>query len=435
VREFTMKDSYSLDVDDAGLDAQYRAHYQAYYNIFARAGLPVTAVNSDVGMMGGTAAHEFMFLTPIGEDTLVICPQCGYAANRQIAPATRPLVDHGPPEPLAEVATPNTPTIAALAEFLGIPASQTGKAVFFIARRPGAGSEPEDRLVTAVVRGDTEVNETKLTNLLQASALRPASDAEIEAGGMAPGYASPIGIDPARAVVVADRLVAESHNLVVGANRPGYHLRNANHGRDYTAALVGDIVAASAGDPCPACGEPVALERGVEVGNIFKLGTKYSAALGANVLGPDGVQRPIVMGSYGIGVGRVLACVVEHSHDEHGIIWPASVAPYDVHLVSLGENEAAAELYAELQRGGLSVIYDDRGESAGVKFADADLLGMPIRVTLSRRTLAAGEVEIKLRSATERTLVPRAEAVEQVQRLRQALLDAIQATVVTVPYR
>jgi prolyl-tRNA synthetase len=431
VREFTMKDSYSLDVDEAGLDVQYRAHYQAYFNVFHRCGLPVVAVASDVGMMGGSGAHEYMFVTPIGEDTLVLCDACGYAANRQVAAATRPVVDHGAPEPLAEVATPETPTIAALAELLGIPAHQTGKAVFFVATTGAAAESPKggERFVAVIVRGDTEVNETKLTNALHANALRPATDAEIEAHGMAPGYASPIGVDPARVLVIVDRLVSASANLVVGANRPGFHLRNSNYGRDYTAALVADVVAAADGDPCPQCGAPVHTARGVEVGNIFKLGAKYSAALGATFLDRDSAARPVIMGSYGIGVGRLLACVVEHCHDAQGIVWPASLAPYDVHLVSLNENAAADEVYRALQAAGLNVLYDDREESAGVKFADADLLGMPIRVTVSKRTLKDGAVEVKLRRAEEKMLVPRGDAVAHVQALRQQLLDEIATTV------
>jgi prolyl-tRNA synthetase len=430
VREFTMKDSYSLDVDEAGLDVQYHAHYQAYFNIFAHAGLPVIAVNSDVGMMGGSQAHEYMYISPIGEDSLVLCDACGYAANRQIAPARKPAVDFGAPRPLAKVATPGMATIADLAQFLGLPTSQTAKAVFFVAR-----IRDVDRLVTVVVRGDTEVNETKLANHVKASDLRPATDDEILAHSMTPGYASPIGTDPDRVLVVADTLVPQASNLVAGANEHGYHLLNTNYGRDYTAALVADVVSASEGDPCPDCSAPVRLARGVEVGNIFKLGTRYSAALGATFLDRDMVEKPIVMGSYGIGLGRLLACIVEEHHDEHGIIWPMTVAPYDVHLISLGENAAAEQLYVRLQASGLAVMYDDRDSSPGEKFADADLLGLPIRLTVSRRTLKEDKVEVKLRRATEKTQVPLADAVAHVQELRQQLLDEIRTTVKPVPYR
>lgn len=430
VREFSMKDSYSLDVDETGLDVQYRAHYQAYYNIFARAGLPVIAVNSDVGMMGGSQAHEYMYITPIGEDSLVLCDACGYAANRQIAPARKPAVDHGAPRPLEKVATPGMATIADLAQFLGLPTAQTAKAVFFVARIGDA-----DRLVTVVVRGDTEVNETKLANHIKAADLRPATDDEILAHGMAPGYASPIGTDPERVLVVADTLVPEAGNLVAGANEPGYHLLNTNYGRDYAAAIVADVISASEGDPCPNCNAPVRLARGVEVGNIFKLGIRYSAALGATFLDRDMVEKPVVMGSYGIGLGRLLACVVEEYHDEHGIIWPMSVAPYDAHLISLGENAAADALYGRLQAGGLAVLYDDRDNSPGEKFADADLLGMPIRLTVSRRTLKEDKVEVKLRRSPDKYTVPLADAVTHARDLRERLLEEIRAKVKPVAYR
>ena len=319
VREFTMKDAYSCDRDEAGLDVSYQAQYGAYSRIFERLGLETIVVGADVGMMGGTEAHEFMLLTPVGEDTLVLCDQCGYAANQQIATVRRPEPVAGEQRPTEEVATPGTATIADLAAFLGIPASETAKAIFFVA--------DDGRLVTAIVRGDDEVNETKLANAVKGGGLRPAREDEIRAAGMEPGYASPVGVAAGKTFVVVDDLAAASTNLVAGANRPGYHLRNVNAGRDYQPDLVTDIANARAGDPCPNCGSPVRLENGIEVGNIFKLGTKYTEALGSTYLGEDGVEHPIVMGSYGIGVGRNLACIVEAHHDDKGIVWPASVAP------------------------------------------------------------------------------------------------------------
>jgi prolyl-tRNA synthetase len=313
VREFVMKDSYSVDADDAGLDRSYELHYDAYRRIFERLGLETVAVGSDVGIMGGSGAHEFMVLNEHGEDTLVLCDECDYAANQQVARVAVAAAD-GEPLPLEEVETPGTETIATLAEFLDVPTSQTAKAAFFVT---GDG-----RLVTAILRGDHEVNETKLSNAVGASTgIRPATVEEIRAAGMEPGYGSPIGAHDT--VVVVDELVVRSPNLVAGANREGYHYRNANVPRDFTPDVTADITNAQEGDPCPNCGQPVILRNGIEVGNIFKLGTKFTDAAGATYLGEDGREHPIVMGSYGIGVGRNVACIVEAHHDDKGIIWPA----------------------------------------------------------------------------------------------------------------
>ena len=330
VREFVMKDAYSADRDQAGLDASYEAQYGAYVRIFERLGLDVVVVASDVGIMGGSQAHEFMVLNPAGEDVLVLCETGHYAANRQVATMPKPTAPAGEGEaalPLEEVETPGTTTIATLAAFLGIDAARTAKAAFFVT---GDG-----RLVTAIVRGDHEVNETKLGNAAEAvGGIRPATVEEIKAAGMEPGYGSPIGAHDT--VVVVDDLVERSPNLVAGANKVGFHYRNVNVGRDFTPDVVADITNAQEGDACPVCGEPVILRNGIEVGNIFKLGTKFTDAAGASYLGEDGVARPIIMGSYGIGVGRNVACIVEAHHDEKGIIWPAEVAPYAAHLVSIG---------------------------------------------------------------------------------------------------
>jgi prolyl-tRNA synthetase len=346
-REFTMKDSYSLDVDWDGLDAQYRAHYQAYFNIFHRCGLPVLAVKSDVGMMGGKMAHEFMYLTPIGEDTILICDECEYMANRQVARFQKPVPMEEKPRPIEKVATPGVTTIEGLAEFLGIPESRTAKAVFRTATIT-EGRKDVEKFVFAVVRGDMGVNETKLANIVKAKSLRPAEDEEIRAIGAIPGYASPIGIEDV--IVVVDDLIPESPNLVAGANDEGYHLLNVNYGRDYQASVIGDIVAAESGYACPDCGAGMQSSKGVEVGNIFKLGTRYSESMGCTFLDKDGQVKPVIMGSYGIGVGRLLACVAEEYHDEQGLIWPIAVAPYHVHLVALrGGEETAERLYADLQ--------------------------------------------------------------------------------------
>lgn len=407
VREFVMKDSYTCDLDEAGLDVAYEKHYEAYTRIFERLGLRAIAVASDVGMMGGSGAHEFMVLNEFGEDILVLCETCGFSANRQVATVRVSEPPQSDPLPLEEVATPGTTTIADLAAFLGISPEETAKATFFV--------DGDGRLITAIVRGDMEVNETKLANVTGARALRPAQVEEIRAAGMEPGYGSPIGA--AGTFVLVDELVARSSNLVAGANREGFHYRNVNVGRDYVPDLVADVANAREGDGCPTCGSPVILRNGIEVGNIFKLGTKYTTALGATYLGEDGMAHPIVMGSYGIGVGRALACVVEAHHDGKGIAWPTEVAPYAAHLVTVSAakdprvTEIAERLHDLAREAGREVIWDDRDESPGVKFTDAELLGMPLIVTISPRSLAAGGVEVTVRATGERT-VESLEAVE-----------------------
>jgi prolyl-tRNA synthetase len=430
-REFTMKDAYSLDRDAEGLDVQYDRQYQAYFNIFGRCGLPTVAVGADVGMMGGTASHEFMYLNPLGEDTLVFCDHCGYADNRQVAKAGPPAIEAEEPLPVERVETPDTPTIEALARLLAVPEARTAKVVFMAATRKDENGKEAVVPVVAVVRGDHEVNETKLANAVRASELRPLTGPEIEAIGCVPGYASPIGVGE-RALVVVDEIVAASPNLVAGANEAGWHLRNVNVGRDYQPDLVVDLVAVGDGMPCPNCGSSLRTERGIEVGNIFKLGTRYSTALGATYLDADGVERPIVMGSYGIGVGRLLACVAEHHHDDNGLRWPMSIAPFQVHLCAIASPKdgdtttaAAASLYAELSAAGVEVLWDDRGERAGVQFADADLIGIPLRLTVAPRSLAAGGVEAKLRRGGDPLVVPVAEVVGWVQAQMAALLAEV----------
>ncbi len=436
VREFTMKDSYSLDADWEGLDKQYRAHYTAYFRIFNRCGLPVIAVKSDTGMMGGRLAHEFMFLAPIGEDTLLLCDSCGFSANREVArfgkvasSETPTLLD------MQKVATPNTTTIEALAKFLNIPESKTAKAVFMVATIT-EGEQDTERFVLVIVRGDREVNETKLMNAVKAKAMRPARDEEIRATGAVAGYGSAIGVK--NALVVADEMIPASSNLVAGANEPGYHFLNVNYGRDFKADIVADIISARDGDPCPNCGQPLRTVRGVEVGNIFKLGTRYSDSLGCTFLDQEGKSRPIIMGSYGIGVGRLLACVAEQHHDDKGLIWPISVAPYAVYLVVIPDEQARAageQLYAALREAGVEVLIDDRDERAGVKFNDADLIGLPIRLTISKKSLEKGGVELKRRDQESIRVIPLTEVVTQVQAEILVLWDELRAGVQNVEYR
>ncbi|MDP8939653.1 MAG: proline--tRNA ligase [Actinomycetota bacterium] len=431
-REFTMKDSYSLDRDEEGLDKQYRAHYQAYFNIFNRCALPSLAVTSDVGMMGGTMAHEYMYLTPIGEDTLLICDNGDYTANRQVAQFRKPMPEKEDPKPLEKVSTPGTNTIESLAKLLEIPKSKTAKAIFTAATVEEDGEEI-NKFVFAVVRGDMDVNDTKLANAVGATELKPARPEEIRATGAEPGYGSPLGVEGA--LVIVDDAVAGSPNLVAGANEEGFHYLNVNLGRDYEADVVADIAAADDGSACPVCGRPMRTERGVEIGNIFKLGTRYTEALGANFLDAEGRQRPVIMGSYGIGVGRLLACVAEEHNDENGLIWPISIAPYQVHLVALDTLEdQATRLYEDLRATGIEVLYDDRQESLGSKFKDADLMGMPVRLTLTTRSLENGGIEIKDRRTGESSIITINAVVDTVREKISQLEQEIRRGTNEVPF-
>jgi len=413
VREFTMKDGYSAHPDFADLDRYYPLVRQAYENIFRRCGLKAIVVEADPGMMGGTASHEFMIPSEGGEDTIIRCERCTYAANAEAARFNKELAQDEDLLPLEMVATPGMRTIEEVAGFLGVPTWKTAKAVFYVDR--------EGRVIFAVIRGDLEVNEVKLANVTRSAGLRPATEDELRAAGIVPGYASPVGVKGVQ-VIVDDSLVG-ARNVVAGANREGYHFRNVNYGRDFSADVVADIALARSGAPCPVCGAPLLEEKAIELGHIFKLGTKYSEAMGATYLDAEGKERPVVMGCYGIGIGRLLAAIVEQHHDAKGIIWPPAVAPCEVHVVGLNLDDAAVaktceEVYGELGRR-WAVLYDDRPEpSAGVKFNDADLLGMPVRVTVSRRSLSAGGVEVKARWAAEATVAP-------VQRCAEAVAAAL----------
>ncbi|MFQ5593039.1 MAG: proline--tRNA ligase [Anaerolineae bacterium] len=399
VREFIMKDAYSLDADEAGLEAFYPSIYQTYVKIFRRCGLNPVAVEADPGMMGGFGSHEFMLLNQHGEDTVIVCQACDYAANLENARTTWPA-DQAEMQPMAEVATPGIDTIAGLSAFLGIPKSHTAKAVFYTAG---------DRLIFAVIRGDLEINETKLTRVLGTADFTPASEEAIRAAGAVPGYASPIALK-GTATIIVDKSVVAARNLVAGANKEGYHLQNVNYGRDYTADQVADIATVRAGDACPQCNTPIVSERAIELGHIFKLGTRYSAMMGATYRDRDGESRPVVMGSYGIGLGRLMAAIAEVHHDENGLVWPPAVAPVDVYLVGLGLKDdwirtMAQELYEILQSEGMDVLFDDRDERAGVKFNDADLIGAPVRVTVSARAQKHGGIEVKARWSNQSQIV------------------------------
>lgn len=426
VREFKMKDSYSLDTSWEGLDKQYNAHYQSYFNIFKRCGLDVIAVESDTGMMGGKEAHEFMYLTPIGEDTIIYCNKCGYNSNKQVAEFKKPKVKNEDIKPLKEIETPNCKTIDNLAEFLNISTTKTAKAIFMMAIVQENQTENE-KFILAVVRGDMNLNETKLQNVVKAKELRPATEEEIKAVGAVPGYGSPVGVK--NACVVVDELIEKTPNLVGGANKEGYHLLNLNIERDYKADYIADIVSAEAGFACKECGSTLNSEKAVEVGNIFKLGTRYSESMNLNYQDQNGKLKPVIMGSYGIGVGRLLSCVVEQHHDKNGIIWPVSIAPYQVHIVLLQDKkssdvtEKAESLYKELMTEGIEVLFDDRKESPGIKFNDADLIGIPIRLTIGRRSLDKGGIELKLRSSNNSSIIPLDEIVQTIKQELATLND------------
>lgn len=426
VREFVMKDSYSLDLDEDGLRQQYVRHYHAYLRIGLRAGLRLLPVRSDVGMMGGQVAHEFMYLTDIGEDTLAICDGCGYAANREVAEFQKEAASDLEPQALEKVHTPAAATIEEVARFLSVDSSQCAKVVCYMAE---FAAEEAPKLVVAVVRGDMEVNETKVQNLARARKLRPAQAEEISQAGLVPGFASPIGIDSDKALIIVDDLLTRTPNLVCGANEPDHHYRNANYGRDFTAAIEAGIASVFEGALCIKCGQPLTLRRGVEAGNIFQLGTRYTEALDAHYVTADGESKPVVMGSYGIGVGRLLACAAEEHRDDSGLCLPISVAPYQVHLVALARKQetkdVADEIYQQLLDAGFEVLFDDRDVSSGIKFTDADLLGMPIRVLVSDRSLKGNEAEVKLRRSDDAEKVALGELVRFVQSKIDSLHDEI----------
>jgi prolyl-tRNA synthetase len=402
-REFSMKDAYSFDVDDTGLDVAYEKIRQAYVNIFKRCGLEAIAVEADSGAIGGRESEEFMVLTDSGEDEVIVCPKCNYAANGEKAVSVKEKVPGDKSLPLEEIATPDKKTIEELADFLKIPHFHTLKAVFYIA---------DGQFIFGVIRGDLAVNETKLRNQLQVPGLRMATEAEVIAAGIVAGAASPVGLKGFR--VVADDSVASGANFIAGGNKVYTHLKNVNFPRDFQADIVADIASARPGDKCPACGGALSFARGIELGHIFKLGTTYSVKFEASFVDEKGASRPIVMGCYGLGLGRLMAAVVELNHDDRGIVWPVSVAPYHVYLCPLYKEGSpvagvADKLYNDLENAGIEVLFDDREESPGVKFNDADLLGIPFRVTVSPRTLEKNGVELKKRSQKESEIVPLSE--------------------------
>ena len=400
VREFFMKDLYSFDTDEAGLDESYKKMVQAYKKIYARCGLPSVMVEADSGAIGGKASHEFMLITESGEDEIIYCSKCDYAANTEKATSIK---KPNPPEDLKsveEVSTSGLKSIDEVATFLGVKADQTLKSVFYVA---------DGKLVFVVIRGDFEVNEVKLKNALKCNDLHMATVAETKEAGLVAGYASAIGLK--NVLIVADDSIKLGNNFVAGANKPDTHLKNVNYPRDFKADVIEDIARARAGDPCPRCQGELKAQRGIEVGHVFKLGTFLSERLGAYYLDKDGSSKPIIMGCYGIGLGRLLAAAVEQNNDEKGIIWPLPIAPYQLYLCPIKTEdvkvmETAERLYSDLTAAGIEVLFDDRQESPGIKFNDADLIGIPLRVVVSPRTLQSNSVEVKWRREKQSQIMP-----------------------------
>lgn len=415
VREFLMMDLYSFDVDANGLDISYHKMSDAYRAIFTRCGLRFIAIEADSGAIGGKDSQEFIAVTEAGEDEAMLCVRCHYAANREKAEFVRSTLPQETEQPLAEIYTPNCTAISDLAAFLGISAAQTMKAVCYSA---------SGKLIMALVRGDLDINEVKLTNTLfhsgiNAVDLRLATPDELQRAAIVAGYTSPIGKGE-NMLIVADISLRHGANFVAGANKPNFHLTHVNYPRDFRVDVWDDLASAFDGATCARCGGTLHTIRGSEVGHIFKLGTLYSEMLGATILDEDGIAQPILMGCYGIGIGRIMASIVEQSHDEKGIIWPCSIAPYHVALLGLeldkGETgELAHQLHVDLSAAGVEVLFDDRAESAGVKFNDADLIGLPIRAVISKRSLKNGGVELKLRTQKESCIVALEEAIKVIQ--------------------
>lgn len=423
LREFTMKDAYSMHATEESLDEYYNACYRAYVSIFNRVGLETIPVEADTGMMGGKVSHEFMLPHPQGEDSFVRCENCDYAANVEAAEFVRSEALHGEPKPLEKVETPDCRSIAQLAEFLGIEEVQTLKMVFYTVDAGEKGRE----IVLALLRGDLDVSEVKLKNEIGGGELIPATEEEIAAIGAVAGFASPIGLNvrteqnPDGVLVIADESLKKMSNFTTGANELDYHYINANFPRDFQVTRFADIAEPYDGATCARCGGKLRIDNAIELGHCFKLGTRYSEPVGATFLDADGQERLVIMGSYGIGLDRLLAAIIEEHHDENGIVWPRAVAPYDVHIVALARDEeitrVSDQLYNDLNRAGIATVYDDRDLSPGVKFNDADIMGMPLRVTVSSRSLQQGGVEVKWRWSDEREIIPLDGAVERIAKM------------------
>ena len=401
VREFIMKDLYSFDIDEPGLDVSYKKMKQAYINLYARCGLPALLVDADSGAIGGKDSQEFMLVADSGEDEIIVCDGCKHAANVEKMVSVKSRFAPEAPLPMQEVSTPGLTSIEQISKFLKVSPDHTLKAVLYV-----AGGE----FVMAVIRGDLEINEIKLKKVLHCTELALAGEKDVAAADIVAGFVSPVGLK-AKVKIVADDSVTTGINFTTGGNKKDTHFKNAHFLRDFTVDVIQDIAKAKAGDGCPLCGGRLSAVRGIEVGHIFKLGTALSEKLGARFLDETGVSKPIVMGCYGIGVGRMLAAAIEQNHDDKGIIWPLPIAPFQVHICGLFMDnpnviEATGKLYQDLLNKGIEVLFDDRLESPGVKFNDADLFGIPFRVTVSPRTLEGNNVEFKRRTEKKAQVMP-----------------------------
>jgi prolyl-tRNA synthetase len=416
-KEFIMKDAYSFDVDYEGLNKSYKSMYEAYRRIFDRCGLKYVIVDADSGAMGGDVSHEFMVPSNVGEDILIRCFHCGYSANRERAePAPIPPQNHATPQPLQEVSTPGKRTIQEVSDFLNIDPGRMVKTMIYI-----VNGQP----IAVLIRGDHEVNETKLAKVLGLEPLALADHNTIEHITGAPvGFAGPIGL-PLK--IIADHAVSSLGNFVTGANKSDVHLLQVNHGRDFMIDQTADIRYVTKGDRCPKCNHEIDISEGIEIGHVFKLGTKYSNALRAKFLDADGKEKSIIMGCYGIGVNRIIASLIEISHDKDGIIWPLSLAPYHVIIIPVNVNDIysmqmANHIYDDLtNNAGIEVLLDDRDLRPGVKFKDADLIGIPVKIILGKKFAETKELEIKLRKSGETFLVP----LEEVRSKLQYLFDRL----------
>lgn len=401
-REFIMKDAYSFDRDEAGLDKSYQDMYDAYTNIFTRCGLNFRPVEADSGAIGGSGSHEFMVIADSGEAEIVFCTSCDYAANVEKAELFPLEAQEEAMLTKEEVVTPDCKTIADVCAYLKLPVDHSVKAVAY---------NSEKGLILCFVRGDHEVNEIKVINTCGVIDLEMATEEQLAAAGTVGGYMGPVGIENKKVIVVVDATVMKMHNVCCGANKEGYHFINVNPCRDFTPTYVADIRLIQEGDPCPHCGGEVSKARGIEVGQVFKLFTKYSSALKATYLDENGKEQPIVMGCYGVGVSRTMAAAIEQNYDDNGIIWPIEIAPYHVLVVPVNtKDEASAakaeEIYMQLKKVGLETVIDDRNERPGVKFKDADLIGYPLRVVVGPKTLTEGKLEVKIRKTGEIRYLP-----------------------------
>lgn len=401
-REFIMKDAYSFDRDEAGLDVSYKLMYDAYTRIFTRCGLTFRPVEADSGAIGGSGSHEFMVIADSGEAEIVYCNECDYAANVEKAEMHVIEAPEEEAKAVEEVKTPDCKTIADVCAYLNLPVDKSVKAVAF---------NSEKGLILCFVRGDHEVNEIKVINTVGVNEVEMAEESLLAAAGTVGGYMGPVGIDPEKTIVVVDSTVMKMHNICCGANKEGYHLLNVNPGRDFTPTYVADIRLIQEGDPCPHCGGKVSKARGIEVGQVFKLFTKYSEAMHSTFLDENGKEKPMVMGCYGVGVSRTMAAAIEQNNDKDGMIWPVAIAPYEVLVVPVNTKDEASTqkaeaIYEELKKAGVEAVIDDRNERPGVKFKDADLIGYPLRVVVGPKTLAEGKLEVKVRRTGEVQMLP-----------------------------